>query len=157
MALSCVSNQPVPAERIEALGAVDAARPLSSVTTLMAMVRLLEQNACPEFDKMRFADRMAELFLVENFQQKAASNIYLSLALLENSLERYDNAHSYIAQFLSMVPDDIRGLLMRLHFATALGKVDESGEIIRKLQHFDSEGKLNVGQQQTLGLYLEHP
>jgi len=157
IALSCVSNQPVPVARIEALGTTDAARPLSSVTTLMVLVRLLEQDVCPDFDKTHFADRMAEIFIVKNYQQKAGSNMYLSLALLENSMERFDNAHSYIVQFLSMVPEDTRGLLMRLHFATALGRVDESREIIRKLQRFDGEGRLTVGEQQTLVLYLEHP
>ena len=85
------------------------------------------------------------------------ANIYLSLAILENALERYDMAYRYIDQFLTMVPGNVRGLLMKLHFATALGKVAEAGQIIVTLQGIDGDGRLSVGERQTLSLYLERP
>jgi len=155
LALSCIANRPSPPALIDNLGVADPNRPLSSVTTLLTMVRLLQENRCPEFDSIRFADRMAEIFLVEDFRGKASANIYSDLAVLENALERYDNAYGYADIFLALSPGNKRGLLMKLHFATALGKVDSANEVIATLQGLDQQGKLTVGEQQTLALYLE--
>ncbi len=155
LALSCVANQPVAPEMIDNLGRKNPNRPLSSVTTLLTMVRLLQDNTCPQFDRLGFADRMAELFLVGNFEHKASAKIYSNLAVLENALQRYDKAYAYAERFLALSPNNKRGLLMKLHFATALGKVDAADEAIAALQHMDEQGKLTVGEQQTLTIYLE--
>ncbi len=155
LALSCIANKPSSPELIDNLGKDDPNRPLSSVTTLLTMVRLLQDNSCPQFDRIRFADRMAEIFLVADFQDKASAKIYSNLAVLENALERYDNAYAYVEQFLALSPNDKRGLLMKLHFATALGKTEAAQEVIATLQRMDEQGKLTVGEQQTLALYLE--
>lgn len=155
LALSCIAGKPVPALRIDTLGADDPQRPLSSVTTLLSLVRLLQDNRCPQFDRIRFADRMAELYLVEDFQRKASAKIYSNLAVLENALQRYDNAYAYAQQLLALSPHDKRGLLMKLHFATALGKVEAAQAVITVLQQLDQQSKLTVGEQQTLALYLE--
>lgn len=156
LALSCIANKPAAPELIDNLGRQDSNRPLSSVTSLLTMVRLLQDDQCPQFDRMRFADRMAEIFLVENFQHKVSANIYSSLAVLENALHRYDNAFAYAERFLALSPNDKRGLLMKLHFATALGKGEAAQEVIATLQRMDEQGKLTVGEQQTLALYLEN-
>jgi hypothetical protein len=74
---------------------------------------------------------------------------------LENPLERYDNAYAYTERFLVLSPDNVRGLLMKLHFATALGKTVVVEETIENLQALDENGKLKVGDRQTLSLYLE--
>ncbi len=155
LALSCVANQAVPAAQIDDLGKKDPKRPLSSVTTLLTMVRLLQDDSCPNFDRMRFADRMAEIFQVDDFQTKAAANTYSNLAVLENALGRYDKAYAYAEKFLALSPSNKRGLLMKLHFATALGKVDTADAVIATLQQMDEQGKLTVGEQQTLAMYLE--
>ena len=155
IALSCIANKPSPPVLIDNLGMVDPNRPLSSVTTLLTMVRLLQDNSCPDFDRIYFADRMAEIFLVDDFRGKASANIYSNLAVLENALQRYDNAYAYVERFLALSPNNKRGLLMKLHFATALGKVDSAKEVIATLQGLDQQGKLTVGEQQTLALYLE--
>jgi tetratricopeptide (TPR) repeat protein len=156
LALSCIANKPAPSALIDNVGNEDPDRPLSSVTTLLTMVRLLQDNKCPEFDRIRFADRMAEVFLVEDFQGKASAKIYSNLAVLENALQRYEYAYAYVERFLTLSPSDKRGMLMKLHFATALGKVDEADEVIATLQQMDEQGKLTVGEQQTLALYLEN-
>ena len=156
LALSCLSNRAVSPQLIDELGKVNPDRPLSSVTTLLTMVRLLQENHCPAFDRVRFADRLAEIFLVEDFRQKASANIYSNLAVLENALGRYDNAYAYSERFLALSPGNTRGLLMKLHFATALGKTDATGEATATLQELDRQGKLTVGEQRTLGLYLEN-
>ncbi len=155
LALSCIANKPSPPGLIDNLGKKDPGRPLSSVVTLLTMVRMLQDNACPGFDRIRFADRMAEIFLVDDFRTRAAANIYSNLAVLENALERYDYAYAYVEQFLAMSPGHKRGLLMKLHFATALGKAEAAKEVIATLQAMDRRGELTVGEQQNLALYLE--
>ncbi len=154
LALSCIANKPVPDAMIDGLGREDPKRPLSSVTTLLTMVRLLQDNRCPQIDRIRFADRVAEIFLVDDFRRKASANIYSNLAVLENSLQRYDNAFAYTERFLALSPNNTRGLLMKLHFATALGKVEDAQAVIAVLQQMDQQGKLTVAQQQNLALYL---
>jgi protein O-mannosyl-transferase len=156
LALSCIANTAVPAATIDEVGREDPNRPFSSVTTLLAMVRLLQDDSCPQFDRIRFADRMAELFLVEDFKRKASANIFSNLAVLENALQRYDNAYAYADRFLMLSPNNTRGLLMKLHFATALGNVEAAQAVIETLQRLDQQGKLTVGEQQTLALYLEN-
>ncbi len=155
LALSCVANQHVPPEMIDSLGRQDPGRPLSSVTTLLTMVRLLQNNSCPHFDRVRFADRMAEIYLVAQNDSKASAQIYSNLAVLENALQRYDKAFAYVERFLALSPGDTRGLLMKLHFATALGKQDAADEVIATLRQLLEQGKLTVAEQQTLALYVE--
>lgn len=155
LALTCIANKPVPDEMVVQLGRTDPNRPFSSVSTLLSMVRLVQDNACPGLDSVFFADRMAEIFLVEDFRDRGSANIYSSLAVLENALERYDNAYAYVERFLALSPGNKRGLLMKLHFSTALGKTNATREVIATLQQLDRQGKLTVGEQKTLGLYLE--
>ncbi|MEZ5504204.1 MAG: hypothetical protein R3E50_16670 [Halioglobus sp.] len=155
LALSCIADTPVFPALIDTVGRDDPERPVSSVTTLLTLVRLLQDNRCPQFDRIRFADRMAQLFLVDNARGKASGKIYFDLAVLENALQRYDNAYAYAGKFLARSPNDKRGLLMKLHFATALGKDEAARETIATLQRMQEQGKLTVREQQTLALYLE--
>lgn len=156
LALSCIAKQPPLPGMIEHLGEKDLKRPLSSVTTLLTFVRMLQDGTCPHIDSIRFADRLAELYLVDDFKHKASAKIYSNLAVLENALQRYDNAFAYVEQYLAMSPNDTRGLLMKLHFATASGRVEAAQQVIATLQALDEQGKLTVGQQQTLAMYLEN-
>lgn len=166
LSLSCTANQVLPAERIAKLGLVDANRPLSSVSTLNVLVRQMQDNECPNFDRLLFADRMVTLFLSDqccedqldggSFQEKASPNIYAGLAVLENALERYDNAYQYTERFLMGSPGSVRGLLMKLHFATALQKQDEVGSTMAQLLLLEKSGALNLADAQTLALYKDN-
>ena len=97
---------------------------------------------------------MTEIFLAEGDLKKVPPDIYSSLAVLENALQRYEQAYGYIERFLERSPNNKRGLLMKLHFATALGKVGSANEVIAILQSLDQQGELTIGEQQTLTLYL---
>jgi tetratricopeptide (TPR) repeat protein len=156
LALSCVANVPPPPGLIDSLGSKDPQRPLSSVTTLLTMVRMLQADQCQQFDRIQFADRLAEIYLVDDYKRKASAKMYSNLAVLENALQRYDKAYAYAGQFLAMSPDNTRGLLMKLHFASALGKADAAQDVIATLQAKQEQGKLTVREQQTLALYLEN-
>jgi protein O-mannosyl-transferase len=156
LALSCIANRAVAPEQIDTLGLVNPARPFGSVTTLLTLVRLLQDDACPDFDRLRFANRMVTIFLAEDRVATASANIYNALAVLENALQRWELADAYIGLYLQQSPENPAGLLMKLHFASALGKVEEVATVIAQLQKMDSQGELTVGQRQTLSLYLEH-
>ena len=99
---------------------------------------------------------MAVIFLQSGYPSKGASNIYASLAVLENALGRYSNAYDYTEKFLILSPESSRGLLMKLHFATALGKKEIADRLTTQLRKMVDEGRLTVGEQQTLALYLEN-
>jgi hypothetical protein len=153
LALSCMVNEQVDKSRLDGLD-LDSLQSLSSVTTLHTLVLLLEDDLCPDFDRVAFADLMAGIFLDKGELKRLPPDIYSSLAVLENALQRYNQAYGYIEKFLALSPNNKRGLLMKLHFSTALGKVEVAHEVIEILQSLDQRGELTVGEQQTLALYL---
>jgi len=155
LALACIANRAVAPEQIDRLGTENPERPFGSVVTLHTMVHLLQDGACPEFDRLRFADRMAGIYLAAESPATASANIYQGLALLENTLQRWDLAERYIDLYLDMSPDSTQGLLMKLHFVTALGKVGAARELRSRLLEMQGRGLLTVGEQQTLSLYPE--
>jgi hypothetical protein len=165
LSLSCTANKALPVERIASLGLIDSNRPLSSVSTLNVLVRQIQNNECANFDRLSFANRMAAIFLSDqccgqgpeanSFKAKVSPNIYAGLAVLENALERYDNAYRYTERFLAGSPGNTRGLLMKLHFATALRKDDEISSLLSQLQTLEASGVLSLADKQTLSLYKE--
>jgi hypothetical protein len=155
LALACIANKSVGSERIARLGTDNPERPFGSVHTLQTLVKLLQDNACPEFDRLAFSNRMAEIFLALDSPATGSANIYLGLAVLENTLQNWRLANFYMDHYLELAPSDIQGLLMKLHFVSALGKVEEIKTIRSRLLEMQEQGLLTVGQQQTLSLYLE--
>ncbi len=154
LALSCAANQPPPPGTIEQVGARDVQRPLSSVPTLLTMVRLLQDNACPHIDRVVFADRMAQILLIDD-RRRGAAALYSAMAILENALGRFDNALAYIEHVLRRSPNNRQALLMKLHFATALDRAAAVEEAVERLQSLQAQGKLTTAQRQTLALYVE--
>jgi protein O-mannosyl-transferase len=155
ISLACLAGEPVTAAMIAQLGTRNPERPISAVTTLHTLVKMIRDGVCESsMDAVVFADRMVEIYLVPGRPRLGASNVYLGLAILENALQRYGNAFEYIDRFLVLDPGDHRGLLMKLHFATALGKVVQSEAIIQLLLSIDAQGRLSVEDRQTLDLYL---
>jgi len=155
LALSCTANQSVTNAQIDKIGEGGNKRPLGSVTTLLSLVRMLQDNRCASFDRIYFADHMQQVFLRENAEATASTNMYSNLAVLENALERYEPALGYTQKLLALDPSHKRGLLMALHFATAVGDEEAANRVIVTLQAMNQKGKLTVAQQQTLALYLE--
>ncbi|MCP5204623.1 MAG: hypothetical protein H6992_10735 [Pseudomonadales bacterium] len=155
LALACIANEPVTPLQLQRLGSENPERPFGSVDTLHTLVRMLQDNKCPGFDRLGLADRLVEIFLGEDSPATASANMYLALALLENTLQRWDYANAYVDRFLQMAPADPQGLLMKLHFVSALGKVAEINAVRTTLLQMQEQGQLTVGQQQTLALYLE--
>ncbi|HBX73467.1 MAG TPA: hypothetical protein DEG86_10825, partial [Halieaceae bacterium] len=128
---------------------------LSSVPTLHTLVKMLQNDECRHLDRSALADTFAAVYLRPKAEATASGNIYALLAVLENALGRYANAYEYTARFLAESPQATRGLLMQLHFSTALGKVEEADDLKQRLLLLQDAGALSVVDQETLALYLE--
>ena len=115
---------------------------------------MLQREECARADRIAFADRMAEIFLGDAAVATASPNYYLVLAGMENALQRFDKAYAYTSRFLEHSPRDVRGMLMQLHFTTALGKAQEAQALKQQLLKLQQEGRLNLGDSKTLALYL---
>ncbi|MCR9186408.1 MAG: hypothetical protein NXH81_13510 [Halieaceae bacterium] len=155
LALSCIADQPLLATQEPNRHALVAERPLSSVPTLHTLVKMLQNDECRHLDRSALADTFAAVYLRPQAEATASGNIYALLAVLENALGRYANAYEYTARFLAESPQATRGLLMQLHFSTALGKVDEADDLKQRLLTLQDAGALSVVDQETLALYLE--
>ncbi|HAN69214.1 MAG TPA: hypothetical protein DCQ70_12055 [Halieaceae bacterium] len=155
LALSCIAGQPLSATQEPNRQALVAERPLSSVPTLHTLVKMLQNDECRHLDRSALADTFAAVYLRPQAEATASGNIYALLAVLENALGRYANAYEYTARFLAESPQATRGLLMQLHFSTALGKVEEADDLKQRLLTLQDAGALSVVDQETLALYLE--
>lgn len=153
IALTCLSGHVPTEDQVTGIGVEHSQRPISMVPQLLTLVRLLQDDRCPGFDGKIFADHMASIYIVKEFKERGSANIYSSLAVLENALGRYDNALAYAEQFLVMRPGNRRGLLMKLHFATALGRENEVAQALSVLNELEQKGALTEGEMQTLRLY----
>ena len=155
--LSCYANQPLPDDIFNELPLWSAeGRVISATNAFHFLVRKLQNGECPALDTVHIADKLAGLLLGDPARATVTAEVYAALAVLENILQRYQYAYHYSNLFLGLSPDNTRGLLMKLHFATALGE-KEGAELVRsRLIMLEEAGLLTVGEQQTLSLYSEN-
>lgn len=156
LSLYCLANAPVPQALFDTLGQSDPERPFAVVSIINGLVKLLQGDTCSNFDRFKLADRFAEVFLVDGELTRASSNVFSVLASFENDLGRIGLAFEYIELSLAMAPEDTRSLLMKLHFATALGKVGGAGDAIKMLQNKRDTVTLSNSDLRILELYLEN-
>jgi protein O-mannosyl-transferase len=154
IALHCLAGRAVPAALFDTLGTLNPQRPFAVVSTMKGFATMLRREECARADRIAFADRMAEIFLGDAAVATASPNYYLVLAGMENALQRFDKAYAYTSKFLEHSPRDVRGMLMQLHFTTALGKAQETQALKQQLLKLQQEGRLNLGDSKTLALYL---
>ncbi|MCB1844182.1 MAG: hypothetical protein KDI09_14570 [Halioglobus sp.] len=153
LALHCLAGRDIPPARFAELATVNAQRPFAVVSTFNGFTKVLQSGRCSPTDTAAFADRMAEVFLAQEDAATASANFYSILAGLANSLEQYARAHAYMQKFLALSPGSVRGLLMQLHFSTALGLEQERQNLMAQLGELEAAGKLDAGERQTLALY----
>ena len=156
VAIACIARQPLEKAEYEQLGSVDPSRPLGQVSTLSVVVKLGQGDVCPDFDWYGFLDHLASLYLVEYDTSLASAQMFSALAMLANAHQRWEDAYQYTDRFLALAPDNVRGMLMQLHFTTALNRREEADSFIAQLQKLQDAGKLNRSEQDTLALYLEN-
>ena len=98
---------------------------------------------------------MAAIYL-GGARRSASNHLYLSLAILENALARYEVALAYVDRVLKKSPNTTQGLLMKLHFTTALGRQNEANAVLVRLQKKLEAGELSTSEQQNLALYMRN-
>ena len=123
---------------------------------MSVVIKLRQSEVCPDFDWDGFLDHLAELYLREYNTSLASAQMFSALAMLANAHQRWEDAYQYTARFLDLAPENVRGMLMQLHFTTALNRREEADSWIARLQKLQDAGKLNRSEQDTLALYLEN-
>lgn len=116
---------------------------------------LIKDDRCPGLELDTFTSQMSQVLLLKPGQLVAPDSFYIVMAGLENHLQDFQSAYQYIDYALMAAPDNVRAMLMQLHFTTALGKVAEAEALKQRLLAKQAAGELSVGDQQTLALYLE--
>jgi hypothetical protein len=154
--LACYANQPLEKEVFEALPTWSAqGRIIAATNAFHYLIRKLDADECPALDKVLIADKFSTILLGPQAPATVTSEVYAGLAALENSLQRYQSAYDYANLSLDLDPGSVRGMLMKLHFATALEE-KKAAELVRaQLIVLESAGLLTVGEKQTLSLYTE--
>jgi len=155
--LSCYANHPLPDAVFNGLPLWSArGRVISATNAFHFLVRKLQNGECPALDTVLIADKFAGLLLGDPARATVTAEVYAALAVLENTLQRYQNAYDYSDYFLDLSPDNARGLLMKLHFATALGEREDAELVRSRLNMLEEAGLLTLGEQHTLSLYSEN-
>ncbi|MFV8818238.1 hypothetical protein [Haliea sp. E17] len=155
VALSCIAGETDIRAIVDQIGVESPDRPISSLTTMLTVVRLAQDDVCPGMDWTYLARRLEVLYLVQDYEHKAASNLFSVFATLENALGRPAEAYAFTERFLALSPGNPRGLLMQLHFARTLQKDEEAQQLIEMLRSQADAGKLSNRQKETLALYTE--
>jgi hypothetical protein len=155
ISLYCFGEQPIPASVIMGLSATaqDFRIDATSNTMTLLVNRVLD-GGCAGTDFPLLADRLTELLKVSD-PRLVSPTIYVSLAILENHLQRYPQALAHIDALLARSPGDIRALMMKLYFTSVLGQDAEHQQVIKELQQLQSQGLLNRQQHYNLELFTQ--
>lgn len=156
LALACIAGAPLIQAEYTMLGVPGPDRPLGQVSTMSTVIKLRQGDVCRQFDWDGFLDHLSKLYLQDFNTALASAQMFSALAMLANAEQRWDDAYQYTRRYLAMSPESVRGMLMQLHFSTALNKSEEADMFIARLQKLKDAGKLNRGEQDTLALYLEN-
>ncbi len=155
VALACMANEKLPDSFYDVSELAGSSRPVSESNQVLVLARMLQDGRCDTGESLRLADRLRDRFQVDIEPASASAGVYWSLAVLENALGRFDVASEYVSLFLQQQPNHTQGLLMQLHFKTALGKVSDAKNIISQLDRKMAQSQLTDAEQQTLALYRE--
>lgn len=117
--------------------------------TSYSLVRKIVGGACPGTDIEALADAWGEQVMQAD-ARVVTPKIFLSMAILENHLHRYDRAMYYVNRLLQRSPDDLRAHMMRLYFAANLGMEDEYENSLAALRRAQEAGRLNAQERYNL-------
>ncbi|WP_439101821.1 hypothetical protein [Congregibacter sp.] len=152
LALSCVSGQLLDGYDFGSLEDFAGLQDRAAREAMQLVITGIYDDTCDRGTVLKLADQLYAL------AASAALAVELepllsTLAVLENALERYENASWYTKKALLLAPENIQLMLMNLHFcrATQIGGMCE--ETRRKLLKLDDDGQLSVEQSKTLMLY----
>ena len=119
------------------------------------LVRLVISGRCPPESGVLFADSMATWLRVESGAPFGTSQIYGSLLLLENQLERHERALRYAKIMISKRPNDVMALQFSLYLSQVLDRPEVGESAKRALVALRDQGKLSRQETANLELFLE--
>jgi protein O-mannosyl-transferase len=150
--LNCLARVSFNQANIELIGSGQANTQLGSSNILLALVRVLQNQHCPESGADRISDRLSEVFIAGD--ANGSDRLFFALAAMENVLEHYGRANKYVDRFLARTDRKSTALLMKLHFLTALGDQSEADQVVSELQRMVMAGQLTQQERDNLDYYL---
>lgn len=155
LVLHCLAQPAIPSREIEALSATAADFRDDNVSEkVYILVKEVVDGRCPQTRVEQLADRLKELTAVAQAAQ-VSPKVYLSLAILENHIERYDRALEYTNALLQRSPGQSQALLMKLYFGSLLGISEAREESLAELIEQRDAGKLSQEQEYNMSLFMD--
>jgi hypothetical protein len=152
--LRCLSAAPLDEDSVATLSAraEDFADDAASEQAYL-LIRTIIADTCGRQGAILLADRLMKLTELSE-PAKISPKMYVSLAILENHIQRYAEALSYVDALLERSPDSTRALMMKLYFTSLLDLELEHGITRWQLLDLQQRGLLNRQQQYNLNLFI---
>ncbi len=119
--------------------------------TSYTLARNLIEGRCEGTDKEALADHWGQMVLAMEVT-RVTPKIFLSLAILENHLQRYEQALYYVNRLLQRSPEDLRAHMMRLYFAGLLNRSADYEDSLARLVRAREQGRLSAQESYNLEL-----
>jgi hypothetical protein len=150
----CLAGRPLDPVRFEteALTARDV-KDLHLGDQVQYLVRLMLERRCDKQSAELFAEVMNR-WLLEGGEQLGTRQIYGSMLLLENELERYESALVYAELLTGKNPNSVMGLQFMLYLSYVLDLPDKREFAMQRLLKLRDSGALSRQQQANLEMFL---
>ncbi|MEH6516579.1 MAG: hypothetical protein V7742_07850 [Halioglobus sp.] len=155
LALGCIASSRLQINLVNGIRNLEGDFPIRSARNLNILFGLYHSGRCTDPLWATLSQHFSAIYLAGNSKLRASRDIYALLASFENSTQSYDLAYAYNEKQLNLAPVGVRGLLMKLHFATALGLAEEVNDTADKLKSLHKLGKLSPSELKTLLLYID--
>ncbi|MEE4661460.1 MAG: hypothetical protein V2J89_13400, partial [Halieaceae bacterium] len=153
----CMANRPLPAGSFQIAGV--SREQLASVTlnnTVQHLTRLVLADKCAAGDGLRIADAL-QGWVLGGGEPIGTPRLYGSLLLVENKLERYEQALQYAKLLTRREPDNAMGLQFTLYLATRLQRADDAEQAMAALIRLRDAGRLTRQEAANLALFIDAP
>lgn len=151
----CMAPQPLPEDIFKAQQLTDEqmAEPYFG-DHVYQMTRLVISGHCSRESGVVFANAMQRWLDARPGGPRASMQIYGSLLLLENELERFPEALNYADLMVEKNPGDIMGLQFTLYLSHVLDQPKRGAAARSKLLEMKQRGELSRQQTYNLDLFL---
>lgn len=153
----CMAGRPFPDDLFSArtLSGAELAKPYFG-DHVQYVSRLVIESRCPRENGLQFAEAMRG-WLFAGDGELGTPQIYGSLMLLENELERYPEAMRYARLLTGRDPGDVMGLQFTLYLSHVLDLPAEGDAARSKLIELRDRGELTRQETANLALFLQTP
>jgi hypothetical protein len=153
--LHCIAGRPLPPDALSArhLSNSQIAEPYFG-DHVYHVAKLVIDGHCPGDSGIQFADAMERWLVTGEDTARASPQIYGSLLLLENALERYGRAFRYAELMTRKNPEDVMALQFTLYLSHVLDREAQGESARRKLVELKERGELSRQEAENLDLFL---